>query len=83
MDAPSESEEDKLLQKLLKKDMDPNSDLLIELLQFCIQKNVQACPHARIGGEEGLRMNRTAFAVMIKYSCLTDDIEEVLCEVEH
>lgn len=83
MDAPSESEEDKLLQRLLKKDMDPDSDHLMELLQFCIEQPIMRCLHASIGGADGLRMNRTAFVVMIKYSCLTDDIEEVLPEIEH
>jgi hypothetical protein len=38
--------------------------------------------HANIGQAEGLKMNRTVFAVMIKYSSLTDEIDEVLPEIE-
>jgi Ran-binding protein 1 len=51
-------------------------------LQFCIEQPISRCLHATIGKEEGLRMNRTAFTVMVKYSSLTEEVEEVLPEID-
>ena len=43
---------------------------------------MQRCQYARVGSENGLLMSRTAFAVMVKYSQLSDEFEEMIQEVD-
>ena len=38
-----------------------------------LETRVPMVPHARLGGKDGLRMNRAAFAVMVKFSDCLDD----------
>jgi len=35
-------------------------------------------PFARLGGKDGLRMSRAAFAVMVKFSDLLDDFRSLV-----
>ena len=39
-------------------------------------------PHARIGGPDGMRLTRAAFAVMIKFSDLTADLVAAIDETD-
>jgi len=38
--------------------------------------------HARLGGEQGIRLNRAAFAVIIKFSGQADTFNQLLKEIE-
>lgn len=38
--------------------------------------------HARIGGEDGMRMSRAAFAVMIKFSEFFEEFVNLVDEIE-
>ena len=38
--------------------------------------------HARLGGEDGMKMSRVVFAVMIKFSHLYESLEEAINEVD-
>lgn len=39
-------------------------------------------PHARIGGPDGMRLTRAAFAVMVKFSDLTQDLVSTVDETD-
>jgi len=43
-----------------------------------IETKIPMVPHARMGGVDGLRMSRAAFAVMIKFSDLLDDFSTIV-----
>ena len=34
--------------------------------------------HARLGGEDGIRLNRAAFAVILKFSCQVDSLNSFI-----
>lgn len=80
----TETPEDHLLQAIMSKGKDEEVDLLIDLLQHSLETMQPMVAHARIGGPQGLRMNRVAFAVTIKFGCLVEDLlsckEEVLAQ---
>jgi len=52
---------------------DDDTDLTIQCLQFILERKMPMVPFARIGGADGLKMSRAAFAVMIKFSDLLED----------
>lgn len=62
------NDEDELLQKILQSGKDEKADELIDTLQSALQRQMPMVAHARLGGQDGMRLHRAAFAVMIKYS---------------
>lgn len=86
MEETTEAPEDKLLQAVLSAGKDEDIDLLIEIIvsifkMECLQQNSKT-KYGISGGADGLRMNRIAFAVMLKYSSLSDTLEEVKDELQ-
>jgi hypothetical protein len=53
-------------------------DLTLKCLQRMLETKIPMVPHARMGGQDGLRMSRAAFAVMIKFSDLLDDFHSIV-----
>ena len=66
--------------------IDEEVDLTIEHLQKMLLKNRLKYAYAAVGGEEGMKLTRAAFGVMLKFSDLTDDFtlmaSEVMEEIE-
>ena len=76
------SEEDKLLSRIIEKNtLDADMEVAINVLQVSLQKKIPFVPHARLGGENGLRLNRAAFAVILKFSCQTQAFQQFMVEV--
>jgi hypothetical protein len=48
-------------------------DHVIQYLQQILEKKVPFVPYARLGGEDGMRISRAAFSVMIKFSEFFED----------
>ncbi len=76
------NDEDKLLYKLMRQSGDEGVERLIDLLQICIENPMARQPHARLHGSAGMTISRVTFAVMIKYSQLTDSVEEAINSIE-
>lgn len=71
-------DDDRVLEAILQAGKDAETDLTIEYLQRILEaipmKDRDAMvPFARLGGADGLRLSRAAFAVMVKFSDLLDD----------
>lgn len=54
---------------------DEETDLTLQCLQYILERKMPMVPFARLGGPEGLKMSRAAFAVMIKFSDLSEDFQ--------
>ena len=72
------ADEEQVLAAILHAGTDAETDLTLEYLQRMLEalpmKDRDAMvPFARLGGADGLRLSRAAFAVMIKFSDLLDD----------
>lgn len=62
------SDEDELLQKILRHSEDEGVERLIDCLQICIEHPQAMQPHSKLHGAAGMTVSRAAFAVMIKYA---------------
>lgn len=51
-------------------------------MQQLLEKKVPFVPYARIGGLDGLRLSRAAFAVIIKFSEFFDDFISLIDEID-
>ena len=51
----------------------------VNILQHCLCTVQPACLHANLGGEQGLKLSRAAFAVLLKF---TDNIKEFEALIE-
>lgn len=76
------NEEDKLLSTILARGLREDVDLFIDVLQSAFEHPSMRATYARVGAENGLQMSRVVFAVMIKYSQLTDELEQQITEVQ-
>ena len=56
-----------LFRKNFKQRADP-SDIVTEILQAALLVKRPMVPHARLGGDAGMLLNRVAFAVILKFS---------------
>jgi hypothetical protein len=69
-DLNSSSSDDKILNAVIKEGRDATTDCLLK----CLQKEVEkVIPYAKLGGPNGLRMARSAFALFIKFSDMLED----------
>ena len=66
-------DDDTILKAILKEGNDIDTDLTIRLFQKMLETRRPMITYARLGGLDGLRMTRAAFAVMIKFSDLLED----------
>jgi hypothetical protein len=88
--AAKASEDDKILLATIHKNSDPNVDRVISYLQQLLERKVPMVPYARLGGEDGMRLTRAAFSVMIffssegaeKFSEMVDEIDMQWHELE-
>ena len=61
-------QEDRILLAVLGETVDGSIEIAIEILQLGLTSKKMAM-HARLGGPQGLKLNRAAFACIIKFSC--------------
>ena len=52
------------------------------ILQTILENKRPLVTYSRLGGQNGLRMSRAAFGVMIKFSDLIDTIQNAVDEIE-
>lgn len=51
-------------------------------MQQFLERKVPFVPYARLGGADGMRLSRAAFALMIKFSEFFDDFQNMVDEVD-
>lgn len=57
-------------------------DKIIDFLQKSVEQQRFKFPHAKIGGEDGMKITRAAFATLLKYRDLQDDFNYIVETVE-
>lgn len=67
------NEDDKILQGIIREGQDAATDEIIKCLQQCYAKQPQTCFKANVGGANGLKMTRSAFALLIKFSNMLEE----------
>lgn len=75
---PENFEDDKILQAIIQPGKDESTDSLITCLQRSLETKMPMVPFARGGGPNGLRMARSAFALLIKFSDMLEDFVSVV-----
>lgn len=81
-DPASEQEDDKIVSSIVHKGHNENVDRLITYLQQFLERKVPMVPYARLSGEDGMRLSRAAFAVMIKFSEFFEEFKMLVDEVD-
>jgi len=71
-----------LLDSIIYESKDERTDRVIKQLQQILEKKIPFVPYARLGGPDGMRLSRAAFAVMIKFSEFFEDFQNMVDEVE-
>lgn len=82
-------EDDKVVNAIIYKGQNPQVDRLIGYLQQFLERKIPLVAYARLSGEDGMRLSRAAFAVMIKFSeyfeefnMLVDEMDMLWAELE-
>lgn len=79
----SKNEEDKVLESIIHSGKEAMVDRLITYLQQMLERKVPMVPYARLSGQDGMRLSRAAFSVMIKFSdYLLDTVSICLDEID-
>ena len=65
--------DDDLIDQILHQGKEEDTDEVLRLIQRIVETKIPMIPYARLGGANGLRMTRAAFAVMRKFSDLLED----------
>lgn len=76
------TEEDTYLEAVITEGKNEWVDILINALQHHLQTKKPFVPHAKIGQADGMRLSRAAFAVMVKFSDLTQELMSSIDEIE-
>jgi len=74
-------DDDRILKAIINEGVDPSTDYLLK----CIQKALEAkipMAYARLAGENGLRMTRAAFALLIKFGDMLEDFVSLVDQVQ-
>lgn len=79
---PRATEQDQLLTAIVHKGTSEIVDKVIQHLQQLLERKTPLVAFARLSGEDGMRLSRAAFAVMIKFSELFDDFAALVDEVD-
>lgn len=74
--------DDQVLQAIIFKGQDENVDRIVGMLQSFLERKVPMVPYARLSGEDGLRLSRASFAVMIKFSEYFEEFVHLVNEIE-
>jgi hypothetical protein len=61
--------------------VDADTDLMIDQLQKSLKKQRMKYPHCLVGGDSGMKLSRAAFAIMLKFSDLSQDFEMLALEI--
>jgi hypothetical protein len=76
------SDKDRLLREILNNGENEHIDMLIKGLQ-CYVRSKPNLTYCRIGGAIAEKLTRMAFAVMVKFAGLSEDLERIVAEVEY
>lgn len=79
---PSQTEDDKLISSVIHKGENVIVDKLIAYLQGFLERKIPMCTYARLGGEDGMRLTRASFGVMIKFSEFYDSFTQMVDNVD-
>ena len=79
---PRATEQDQLLTIIVHKGTSEIVDKVIQHLQQLLERKMPLVAFARLSGEDGMRLSRAAFAVMLKFSELFDDFAALVDEVD-
>lgn len=79
---PKEREDDKIVQSIIYKGNNESVDRVITYLQQFLERKIPMVAYARLSGEDGMRLSRAAFAVMIKFSEFFDEFHNLVDELE-
>ena len=74
--------DDQVLQAIIFKGQDENVDRILGMLQSFLERKIPMVPYARLSGEDGLRLSRATFAVMIKFSEFFDEFVHIVNDIE-
>ena len=69
-----EMEEDKHLCSIIYEGRNDKIDHIIFHIQSALKQKRPMVPYANLGGADGMRVTRAAFAVMVKFSDKLDDL---------
>jgi len=58
------------------------TEVAIAILQESLKNKRPMVPHAQIGGEDGMRLCRAAFAVIVKFSNQLENFSKFMTEIE-
>ncbi|CDW73494.1 UNKNOWN [Stylonychia lemnae] len=75
-------EDDNIVQSIINKGKNESVDRLITYLQQFLERKIPMVAYARLSGEDGMRLSRAAFAVMIKFSEFFDEFNQLVDEIE-
>ena len=81
MEDTMESLNDPVLNAIIIDGEDDEVDYVIGLLQAALEQRRPPVTYARLGGMNGLKLSRAAFAVMLKFSDVLDDFVALKDEV--
>lgn len=79
---PKDTNEDQVLMAIIFKGKNEFVDKVLTNLQQILERKIPMVPYARLSGEDGLRLSRAAFAVMIKFSEFYEEFINLVDEVE-
>ena len=75
------TDQDKLLFDIIDPDQKSSNSLVIDLMQHKLQTKVPFCPFARLGGNDGMKLARAAFAAILKMTDNIYDFETLVASV--
>jgi hypothetical protein len=71
-----------MLHQIIHAGKSPSVDLFVKVLQDMLITKKPMVRHARLGGEDGMRLHRAAFAIMVKFSQKLIDVVGAIDEIE-
>lgn len=78
----SPSSDDKILQAVIQEGEDVMTDCLLKCLQRSLEQQLPRIAYARVAGQNGLRMARAAFALLIKFSDMLEDFVSLVDQAQ-
>ena len=75
-------EDDRVLNSIVQTDSDKHTEKLLKCLQRALETQRPPLPLARVAGANGLRMTRAAFALLIKFSDMLEDLISLTDQIQ-
>lgn len=78
----SPTSDDRILQAVIQEGKDAMTDCLLKCLQRSFEQQLPRITYARFAGQNGLRMARSAFALLIKFSDMLEDFVSLVDQAQ-